>query len=229
MRWDELAAFMRASEAVGVTLLAGEVKLLESLAAAGVVQRGDGGWTAASGKADMKKKNAKKDFPSSSSSGGGLIALARGLPPRELGATLLHETCHALYYTNPRFASKCRLFYQGDSITDAQRDIWRSFLTRMGYDSRNEDLEVNEFQAYMLTERELFGPGGGTAHSSSDGGSKKKKGGRASSSQAGTGGDPGEQRELAAMQSLFNGYIGEWVPSPVPELKGFRCIFRDAS
>ena len=197
--------------------------LLRSLAAAGVLRRGCGGWEAAGG-ADPRRKGARRE---QQPRGGGLIALARGLPPRELGATLLHETCHALYYTHPAFASKCRHFYEGDSITDAQRAVWRAFLSRMGYDPSSGDLEVNEFQAYMLTERELFGR---AAPSPTDAGGRKKRGGRASAAATGgSGGDAGEQRQLAAMQGLFNEFIAAWVPPPVPELKGFRCVFRDAA
>lgn len=206
MRWCELARFAKAVERARVGLLPGETKLLASLQEAGVLRRGKEGWEAATRRGED----------------GGIVAMARGLPPRELGATLLHEAMHGIFYTHRSFAAKCEEFYTGDAfIGDTQRAVWRRFLETMGYDSGCDDLAVNEFQAYMLTERDLFGH----HHHHHQQGSGKSSSTRTSSSTGSSGGD--DQRELSWMQVVFNRFIASYVPTPVPELISARCIFRD--
>lgn len=145
-----------------------------------------------------------------------IITIARGLPRAEAMSTLLHECMHGLFYTSPDFAAAVHDFWEG-ALTAAQRDAWRRFLLTMGYDATHDELCINEFQAYMSTERELFGAG-----ASASGASRGKA--------RGAGGAAGElAATLTDMQRAFAAALGEKVPQPVPRLPGCACVFGDGT
>lgn len=60
-----------------------------------------------------------------------------------------HELGHAEFYSNPRYAEYCAAFWRR-TLTEAQRQAFRGFLAAHNYDTRNEDLMINEAQAYLL-------------------------------------------------------------------------------
>ena len=62
---------------------------------------------------------------------------------------LMHEISHAEFYTNPLYRAWCRKFWRV-VLTDKQRAALRGFLVRSGYDGNNEELLINEMQAYLL-------------------------------------------------------------------------------
>jgi hypothetical protein len=62
---------------------------------------------------------------------------------------LRHELSHGEYYTNPAYADFVGRFWSTE-ITDADRNSFVGFLSRQGYDSKNEDLMVNETQAHLV-------------------------------------------------------------------------------
>jgi hypothetical protein len=65
-------------------------------------------------------------------------------------ATILqHELSHGVYFTDPAYAAYARQFWQ-DTLTEAQRAAFRRFLGGEGYDMTNEDLMLNEAQAYLV-------------------------------------------------------------------------------
>jgi hypothetical protein len=65
-------------------------------------------------------------------------------------ATILHhELSHGVYFTDPAYAAYARRFWQ-DTLTEAQRAAFRRFLGGEGYDTTNEDLMLNEAQAYLV-------------------------------------------------------------------------------
>ena len=146
-----------------------------------------------------------------------VVTIARGLPRSEAMSTLLHECMHGLFYTSPSFAASVERFWN-DALSQAQRDAWRRFLLTMGYDASHEELCINEFQAYMATERELFG---GPAA-----GGQAVPGGKA----RGAGGSAGElAATLTDIQRAFAAAIGGAVPQPVPQLPGCACVFGDGA
>lgn len=74
-----------------------------------------------------------------------------GEPPVDAAARrtiLTHELAHAEYYTNPDYRAWCRKFWH-ESLSQRQRESLRTFLARSGYDPANEELMINEAQAYL--------------------------------------------------------------------------------
>jgi len=104
-----------------------------------------------------------------------VIAVCASGDAREVQDALLHEAMHGLWYARDDFARWCYDFYLGDALDDAERAAWVEFLRELRYDVSVEEIVVNEFQAYMATERVLFGPDASAGKSSS---SKKSSGGR---------------------------------------------------
>lgn len=150
-----------------------------------------------------------------------IITIARGLPRAEAMSTLLHECMHGLFYTSPDFVAAVRSFWDNE-LTASQRDAWRQFLQTMGYDASHEELCINEFQAYMSTERELFGTGGTAAVSTGSGASRGKA--------RGAGGAAGElAATLTDIQRAFAAALREHVPQPMPMLPGCPCVFGDGA
>ena len=62
---------------------------------------------------------------------------------------LMHEISHAVYYTDPLYANYCRQFWK-NVMTEGQRSAFRNFLSQGSYDPDNEEMMVNETQAYLL-------------------------------------------------------------------------------
>ena len=74
-------------------------------------------------------------------------------------AVLGHELGHGVYFTNPRYAQHVHRLWHG-SFTEAERAAFRRFLGSVGYDAQNEELMINEMQAYLLFTRDarFFAP-----------------------------------------------------------------------
>jgi hypothetical protein len=62
---------------------------------------------------------------------------------------LMHEISHAEYYTNPLYANYCRQFWK-NVMSEEQRSAFRKFLSTSSYNPDNEEMMVNETQAYLL-------------------------------------------------------------------------------
>jgi hypothetical protein len=62
---------------------------------------------------------------------------------------LRHELSHGEYFTDPAYAAFVQSFWH-TSMTDADRNAFVGFLTRQGYDPRDEDLIINEMQAHLI-------------------------------------------------------------------------------
>jgi hypothetical protein len=77
---------------------------------------------------------------------------AAGSPPvSELArrTILSHEVSHGEFYTSPAYANFCRQFWR-DTMTEKQRSAFRKFLASNGYNSENEEMMINEGQAYLM-------------------------------------------------------------------------------
>ena len=64
---------------------------------------------------------------------------------------LVHESSHGLYFTSAEYRDFVLSVWQG--LEEDDRALWRFFLGWYGYDPEDEDLMVNEFQAYLVQQR----------------------------------------------------------------------------
>jgi hypothetical protein len=64
-------------------------------------------------------------------------------------AILTHELSHGEYFSNAGYADFVHRFWQA-ALTAPEREAFRSFLAREGYDRRNPEVMENETQAYLL-------------------------------------------------------------------------------
>lgn len=62
---------------------------------------------------------------------------------------LSHEIAHGEYYTNPLYANYCRQFWR-KVMTEDQRNAFRKFLSSSNYDPNNQEMMINEGQAYLM-------------------------------------------------------------------------------
>jgi hypothetical protein len=75
-------------------------------------------------------------------------------------AVLHHELSHGMFFTDPVYAAYARNFWQ-TTLNDAQRAGFRGFLGGEGYDTTDEELMLNEAQAFLVhtNDRRYFLPG----------------------------------------------------------------------
>lgn len=64
-------------------------------------------------------------------------------------AILLHELAHGEYYSNTHYAKFCQRFWY-ETLTDNQRESFKRFLANFNYAVNNEELLINEMQAYLM-------------------------------------------------------------------------------
>lgn len=64
-------------------------------------------------------------------------------------AVFTHELSHGEYYSNQYYAQYCANFWY-NVLTEAQRNIFKKFLSKYGYSLNEEELLVNETQAYLM-------------------------------------------------------------------------------
>lgn len=64
-------------------------------------------------------------------------------------AIFTHEISHGEYYANPYYAKYCQRFWS-ETLNDAQREVFKKFLSKYNYSLNEEELLVNEMQAYLI-------------------------------------------------------------------------------
>ena len=64
-------------------------------------------------------------------------------------AIFTHEIAHAEYYTNPYYAEYCRKFWT-EKLDDIQRSVFQKFLSNYNYSINQQELLINEMQAYLM-------------------------------------------------------------------------------
>lgn len=69
----------------------------------------------------------------------------------------VHESSHGIYFTSFEYREFVRTLWE--SLHEEDRDMWRFFLGWYGYDSDEEDLMINEFQAYLMQQSADEAPG----------------------------------------------------------------------
>jgi hypothetical protein len=69
---------------------------------------------------------------------------------REARETMLHhELSHGIFFSNPAYADYVRNFWR-TALTEQERASVRAFLGSQDYDTTDEDLMLNEMQAYVM-------------------------------------------------------------------------------
>ena len=69
--------------------------------------------------------------------------------PQAREAMLHHELSHGIFFSNPAYADYVRKFWK-TVLTEQERASVRSFLGSQDYDTTDEDLMLNEMQAYVM-------------------------------------------------------------------------------
>jgi len=83
--------------------------------------------------------------------GGAVISISRESTEVLRKRFLTHEASHGLYFTSGEYRTFVRKTW--DSLEDEDRKMWRFFLGWYGYNPKNEDLMMNEFQAYLVQQK----------------------------------------------------------------------------
>jgi hypothetical protein len=92
--------------------------------------------------------------PPGTTAPGALISLSRqgadpDITPAVRAAILHHELSHGAFFAEPAYADYVRRFWR-TALTPAERDSVRTFLGSEDYDTGDEELMLNEMQAYLM-------------------------------------------------------------------------------
>lgn len=132
-RGEGLAAFYNAVEREQFPINEMETALRDIVVEHGLIRRGgDGQWIAGPG---------------------GLLAISRESHPELRRLLLSHEAMHGVYYVEPAFREAVERYWH-ETLSDSERNYWRSFFSWMSYSPEDEYLMINEFQAYLLQQDE---------------------------------------------------------------------------
>jgi hypothetical protein len=126
-RAADIARFFTTADRDGIALNAEEIRLRALLTQAGMLRDG---------------------------ATGALISIPPVVEAQQIDATsratiLHHELSHGVFFTDAVYAAYARSFWQ-TALNDSQREGFRRFLGSEGYDTANEDLMLNEAQAYLV-------------------------------------------------------------------------------
>jgi hypothetical protein len=161
---EELAAYIRsvgkteATLAYGNDFLVGEMVVFFNLAEIGGIKLNREELALRQFMLDRKMMVLRNGFFQAATPRAVVLSLPQqsagspGSPPvSELArrTILSHEVSHGEFYTNPDYANYCRRFWR-NVMTEKQRAAFRKFLASSGYDAENEEMMINEGQAYLM-------------------------------------------------------------------------------
>lgn len=75
-------------------------------------------------------------------------AVDETVDPLRRETILRHELSHGEFFTNAAYRQHCWTFWQ--KLSDEDRQMFRAFLTAQDYDASNDELMVNEAQAFLM-------------------------------------------------------------------------------
>ena len=134
---SELVVFFNLADMAGIKLYPEEIALRSMLLENRLIVERTGFLQA------VKPNAVILSIPQESRGGGPAVtALARQ-------TILMHELSHGEYYTNPLYANYCRHFWR-KVISEDQRAAFRKFLSGSSYNPDNEEMMINEAQAYLM-------------------------------------------------------------------------------
>lgn len=137
----DLARFYTSARSQGVNLNASEQRMLGLLLDQGLLQDEGHGQYQATGMAALVSFSAIQSATAADSN-----AQVDAIRRRSI---LAHELSHGRYYTDSAYRQHCGFFWR-QLLTDEERTTWRRYLGDQGYDTRNEDLMINEMQALLM-------------------------------------------------------------------------------
>ncbi len=139
---SSLARFFSMAAAEAEPLNGPERNLLALLLAAGVIDRGGAGYVpGAPEMAVISLVQPQADDPATPEDETVDAALRDTM--------LRHEMSHGEFFTNASYRSHCERFWR-EKLTEAERKLFREFLSGHGYDPDDESLMINEAQAYLM-------------------------------------------------------------------------------
>jgi hypothetical protein len=122
-------------------LNAQELRLRQLLLAKGVLQATEQGLQAVGHQALITFTAVQRDDPRTPED--------EGVDERRRESILRHEASHGRFFTQPAYAQHCRQWWR-EAFTETQREAFRRYLAGLGYDRGNEELMLNEAQAFVL-------------------------------------------------------------------------------
>lgn len=141
---EGLARFFNLARSQGVSLAPAELRLRQLLLDARLLaEAGQGPERAlrATGPGALVSFSAAQaDDPSTTPD--------ESMDERRRVSVLRHELSHGEFFTNAAYRAHCWNFWR--RLNDAERASWRRYLRKLGYDSANETLMVNETQALLM-------------------------------------------------------------------------------
>ncbi|WP_457424734.1 hypothetical protein [Roseateles sp. P5_E7] len=141
-RADDLARFFSLAQTQQVALNADELRLRQLLLDAGLLQAaGPGQFSGNSDRALISFSAEQADDPATPQD--------EGMDGQRRESVLRHELSHGRYFTDARYRDHCRHFWT-ELLSETERQTWRRYLDRLGYDPANEELMVNETQAMLM-------------------------------------------------------------------------------
>lgn len=72
-----------------------------------------------------------------------------GIDATRRESVLRHELSHGLFFTDRRYREHCWRYWR-ERLSEEERQLFRSVFARLHYDAGNEELMVNEAQAFLM-------------------------------------------------------------------------------
>ena len=136
-----LARFYRLVDGQTQVLNAQEQRMRQLLIAQGLLMASPEGLRPVGSQAVITYTAIQKDDPTT--------PLDETIDERRRESILRHEASHGRFFTRPAYAEHCRRLWR-EVLDDAQREAFRRYLATLGYDRKDEELMVNEAQAFLL-------------------------------------------------------------------------------
>lgn len=131
---DDLSRFYNTAEERRVKLNREELQLRDILVAHGVLRN-----------AHLPLRTEDDRYAAGE---GGVVAVSHQAGSYARRLILQHELLHALFYASDKYRAVVEQVWL--SLSDEERRGWRALLGHLTYDSENEYVVTNEFQAYLL-------------------------------------------------------------------------------
>jgi hypothetical protein len=129
-RAEDLARFFTKAEKAAGGLSIEEKELARLLLENGVLRKADAGYAPGDGC---------------------ILSISRESSPLLRELLLTHECFHGLFFTLPAFRGATET--EWSSLSDVEREVWKTYLDSHAYNTSDHYLLVNEFQSYLMQQR----------------------------------------------------------------------------